>query len=886
MRRICVLWIILILMAVGFWGEIYGKGRGLSVVEAQRVSGAVKLDGVLTEKVWEGKGYSEFIQSEPLDGAPATEKTVVRVAYDDKAIYISARLYDSEPDKIIGRLGRRDEFVDSDWFIVSVDPYYDRRSGYQFAVNPRGSMADWTIYNDEYSDSTWDGVWECKTRIDGKGWTAEMRIPFEQLRFKQKDNYVWGINFRRVIKRKNEESGIIWVPRNESGFVSHFARLEGIQGINPGRKIELMPYSVGKAAFGTKEEGNPFATGKDYFANAGLDLQLGLKSNLTLNLTINPDFGQVEVDPAVINLSAAESYYSENRLFFIEGADIFRFGKGGTNRNIGANWGDPQFFYSRRIGRPPQGSVDSDGYVNYPDWSTILAAAKITGKIGNGWNIGFLSALTQREYAQIHLEGQRSRQEVEPFSSYTVLRGQKEFNEGRQGLGFISTGVLRNLNSPELKDSLSKDALSFGVDGWTFLDKGKTWVVTGWLGATRVSGSKETIWDLQHSYPHYYQRPDVSHVRLDENATSMSGWAGRVILNKQKGNFIVNAALGAVSPGFNSMDIGFQWNSDVINGHIMAAYRSFKPGKIFRNWNVNLFTQRNYDFGGHKIGEQRVILIAGAQFLNYWNTFFQLSVNPKRWSKDLTRGGPLVLLPPTTWGEIGIDSDNRKPLVVSLYHYFSNSESGTKDRSISLEFRWKPSSNFSISLQPAYSTSYDVAQWVTGVDDELMTDTYGRRYVFGTIDQKTISSSIRLNWIFSPKLSLQAYIQPFIAVGTYNDFKELAQSRSFDFNHFGQGGSSISYSEPDELYTVDPDGQGAAPAFTFDNPDFNYKSLRGTIVLRWEYNAGSTFYLVWTQNRSDYANPGNFRLGRDFGNLLRAPGHNIFMIKFAHRFNI
>ncbi|NIM18564.1 MAG: hypothetical protein GTO45_41835 [Candidatus Aminicenantes bacterium] len=838
------------------------------------------------EKTWNGKGYSGFIQSDPVEGAPASEKTVVWVAYDNKAIYISARLYDSEPDKIIGLLGRRDEFVDSDWFIFSVDPYYDRRSGYQFAVNPAGSMVDWTIYNDEYSDSTWDGVWECKTRVDDKGWTVEIRIPFAQLRFKQKDHYVWGVNFRRYIKRKNERVGIVWIPKKDSGFVSHFARLVGMKDIKPGRHIEFLPYSVGKAAFGTKEEGNPFATGKDYFATGGLDLKVGLKSNLTLDLTVNPDFGQVEVDPAVINLSAAESYYSEKRPFFIEGSNIFVFGRGGTNRNIGANWGDPNFFYSRRIGRPPQGGVDTDGYVDYPDWSTILAAAKVTGKIGNGWNIGFISALTQREYAQIDLDNQRSREEVEPFSSYTVLRAQREFNEGRQGLGLISTGVLRDLRNPALKDTLNRNAFSFGVDGWTFLDKDKMWVVSGWFGATQVSGSKEAIWDLQHSYPHYFQRPDASHVSLDENATSMNGWAGRLILNKQKGNFVVNAALGAISPGFNSRDMGFQWSGDVINGHIMVAYRSFKPGKIFRNWNVHLFTQRNYDFGGHKIGEQRLIFIGSAQFLNYWSIYGQLSVNPERWSKDLTRGGPLTLLPPTTWGEFEIASDDRKPVVLSLYSYFSSSQSGSWEWSPSLGIRWKPGSNFNISLNPRYSTSHGVAQWVTAVDDEFMADTYGTRYIFAAIDQKIVSCSIRLNWIFTPKLSLQAYIQPFIAVGAYKGFKELARPRSFDFNRFGQGDSSISYSDVDELYTVDPDGPGAAPVFTFGNPDFNYKSLRGTVVLRWEYRPGSTLYAVWTQNRADYSYPGEFRLGRDLGNLFRAPGDDIFMIKFTYRLKI
>jgi hypothetical protein len=837
------------------FSAVYGNGKGSGVIEAVRADAPIRVDGLLDEKTWNRKGYSGFIQSDPVEGAPATEKTIFWVAYDNKAIYISARLYDSEPDKIIGLLGRRDEFVDSDWFIFSVDPYFDRRSGYQFAVNPSGSMVDWTIYNDEYMDSTWDGVWECKTRVDDKGWTVEMRIPFEQLRFKQKDRYVWGVNFRRYIKRKNERAGIVWIPKKDSGFVSHFARLEGMKSIKPGRHIELLPYSVGKAAFGTREEGNPFAAGKDYFAGGGLDLKVGLKSNLTLDLTVNPDFGQVEADPAVINLSAAESYYSEKRPFFIEGSNIFVFGGGGTNRDIGANWGNPRFFYSRRIGRPPQGGVDTGGYVDYPDWSTILAAAKVTGKIGKGWNIGFISALTQREYARIDLDGQRSREEVEPFSSYTVLRAQREFNDGRQGLGFISTGVLRDPRNPGLKDTLNRSAFGFGVDGWTFLDKDRIWVVSGWFGATQVSGSKEATWDLQHSYPHYFQRPDAAHVGLDENATSMSGWAGRVILNKQKGNFVVNAALGAISPGFDSRDMGFQWDSDVINGHIMAAYRSFKPGKIFRNWSVHLFTQRNYDFGGHKIGEQRLIFIGSAQFLNYWSIYGQLSVNPERWSKILTRGGPLTRLPPTTWGEFAIESDDRKPVVLSLSGYFSSSPSGSREWSPSLEIEWKPGSNFNISFNPSYSTSHDVAQWVTAVDDESMTDTYGTRYIFAAIDQKIVSCSIRLNWIFTPRLSLQAYIQPFIAVGAYKGFKELARPGSFDFNRFGQGDSSIFYADVDELYTVDPDGPGAAPVFTFGTPDFNYKSLRGTVVLRWEYRPGSTLYAVWTQNR---AVPGNF----------------------------
>ncbi len=871
---------------------LYGVQLGFAVtgqdrvIEAVRTTEPINIDGKLEEKVWQGKGYSGFIQSDPTAGAAATEKTIVWVAYDNKAIYISARCFDSEPEKIIGLLGRRDDYVDSDWFIFSVDPYFDRRSGYQFAVNPAGTIVDWTIYNDENRDSTWDGIWESRTRIDGKGWTVEMKIPFEQLRFKKKEDYTWGVNFRRTIKRKNEVAGLVYIPKEESGFASRFARLKGISAINPGLYIEMIPYTIGKAQFSPKEIGNPFETGKDFLANGGIDMKIGLKSNLTLDLTVNPDFGQVEVDPAVINLSAAESYYSEKRPFFIEGANIFSFGYGGSNRNIGANWSSPRFFYSRRIGRSPQGSVTREGYAQYPEWSTILAAAKITGKIGSGWNVGFLSALTEREYASIDQDGARLSEEVEPFSYYGVLRAQKEFNDGQQGLGFISTSVLRNLRTDNLSDNLNRNALALGVDGWTFLDKEKTWVVSGWFGGTRVSGGKERIWDLQHSYPHYFQRPDAGHVELDPNATSMSGWSGRLTLNKQKGNFIVNAAVGAISPGFDSRDLGFQGGTDIINGHVMASWREFKPGKLFRDWSVSLFTQRNYDFAGHKIGEQRLIFIANARLLNYWSLYAQVSYNAPRWDKDLTRGGPMVRLPTRVWGETGINSDNRKPLVFSFSSFWSTDRTGSNSIDLSGGLRWKPGSNFSLSVNPSFTVSKDVAQWVTGIDDETMTGTYGRRYVFSRINQKVVSCSIRLNWIFSPKISLQAYIQPFMAVGDYVDFKELVSAKDFLFNQYGAGAGTIEYSAEDGVYSVDPDGMGGAPGFSFDNPDFNYKSLRGTIVLRWEYRPGSAIYVVWTQNRIDTANPGDFRFGRDFRNLLSARGDDIFMIKFTYRIKL
>lgn len=876
LTKVFILLTVVLFLAIGTNAKEMAQKR----VKAYKAGETIKVDGYLNEAVWQKKGCDQFTQSDPLDGAEPTERTVVWVAFDQQAVYIAARLYDSQPDKITGRLGRRDDFVESDWFITAIDSYYDRRSGYQFAVNPEGSIVDWTIYNDEYLDTTWDGVWESGVCKDDKGWTVEIGIPYNQLRFKKKENHVWGVNFCRIIKRKNEKTWFSWKPKEESGYVSRFARLEGIGKINPGRKIELLPYAAAKAAFSPEEEGNPFRTGEKFSANAGTDLKIGLKSNLTMDLTFNPDFGQVEVDPAVINLTAAEIYYQEKRNFFIEGADIFRFGNGGANKFLEIGWEKPQFFYSRRIGSAPRSSVNSAGYIDYPEWTTILAAAKLTGKIGKGWNIGFLNALTEREYAQIDIDGKRSAEEIEPFSYYGVLRTLKEFNESRQGLGFIATSVLRDLRNDNLENLLSRDAFAFAVDGWTFLDKKKTWVVTGWLGMTRVSGSRTYIANLQESYPHYFQRPDASHLELNEDDTSLSGWAGKFILNKQKGNFLFNAALGAISPGFDSSDMGYQTTCDVINAHILVGYQSFKPGKIFRSWALRIVPQIAWDFGGHKILERRPTLYGHLEFLNYWRINYSLSFDPETLSKEQTRGGPLVLIPGSMWAEFSINSDSRKPVVFSPGFFLYKWDCGSNLKVPYAEFRWQLGSRFSLAVSPEYEYRHKVAQWVTNVEDKRMVETFGTRHIFADLIQETFSCSIRVNWLFSPRLSLQVYLQPFITAGDYTGFKELARPKSFSFNHFDNNNSTINLE--DGCYTIDPDGTGETPPFSFYDPDFNYKSLRGTIVLRWEYRPGSTLYVVWNQNRADYANPGDFKFGRDFRELFRAPGDNIFMIKLTY----
>jgi hypothetical protein len=859
------------------------------VVQAVRSTEPITLDGRLDESVWKTAPHAiGFTQNDPQDGAPATEQTDVWVAYDDHALYVAALCHDSDPAKIRKRLGRRDTQTDSDWFMVAVDPYFDKRSGYAFYANPAGAITDAALSNDVNRDESWDGLWENKAAVNGEGWAIEFRIPFNQIRFPKKDEYVWGINFQRMVRRKNEQSSFSWVPKSDPAFVSRFARLEGLRGISPGGRVEFMPYAVSRAQFRPAESGNPFETGKRALANAGFDLKVGLKSNLTLDATVNPDFGQVEVDPAVLNLSAYETYYEEKRPFFIEGASLFNnFGRGGVFLNANINWPQPTFFYSRRIGREPQGYVTEDGYVRMPDRTAILGAAKLTGKLGGSWNVGFLNAVTGREFAQIDQLGTRLSQEVEPFSYYGALCVQKDINEGRSGIGLMATGVMRDLNNEMLAGVLNKNAFSLAADGWVSLDKKKDWVVGGWAGATRVEGSVEDILRLQNSSMHYFQRPDATYVEVDPLATSLSGWATRLNLAKQNGSLLLLASAGAISPGFDPNDTGFQYGaSDIINLQFLPGYQWTKPGKLFRYALVLGGWFRNYDFGGNKNWDGGLLSVQG-QLRNFWQFNTMFAYNPDTISKNLTRGGPLAIIPSGYQVDLSVNTDSRKPFVFEVSSSFYRRPKASDEWSGQLSVRWKPGSNFSLSVGPTLGFERNDIQWVTKVTDAAMAATYGARYIFARIDQKVLGSEIRLDWTFTPKLTLQAYLQPFVAVGHYDMFKELALAKSFAYNVYGEGTSTIGYDDASGVYTVDPDGAGgAAEPFSFGNPDFNYKSLRGTVVLRWEYRPGSLLYFVWTQNRADYANPGSMRLGRDIGDLFSAPGDNIFLLKVSYRWNM
>ena len=850
---------------------------GMRVVTATATAEAIQIDGRLNESAWaQGVAADQFFQLDPDEGMPATERTEAIVLYDSDAIYVGARLFDSAPDSIVARLGRRDADQESDFFGVMLDPYLDRRSGYYFGLNAAGTLYDGVLVNDNSDDSDWDGVWQGRVQRTSYGWTAEMRIPYSQLRFYRQERYVWGINYIRGISRKQERAFLVYTPSDESGFVSRFPELVGIQDISPSRQLEIIPYVTSRASYDqTVSDGNPFNDGSVYGLDGGVDLRYALTSNLTMNATVNPDFGQVEVDPAVINLSDYETYFSEKRPFFVEGASVFGdFGMGGPRYNLRFH-DSPSFFYSRRIGRSPAGRLPGHAFSDVPDGTRILGATKVVGKLAGSWNVGTLQALTAREHARLQSgTGVRSEAEVEPATWYGVYRAQKEFTDGRHGLGFMSTVNQRFFSDERLMDQMNKRSLSFGVDGWTFLDKENTWVLNGWAGLSHLNGTEQRLLDIQRSSIHYFQRPDIDHVRIDSSATSLSGWAGRLGLSKERGRFSFNTAIEAVSPSFDVNDAGFQSGSDAINGHIGFGYSWPDPTRFTRDAFVLAALFRGIDFSGNAFS-RGAFAFSRIEFLNYYTAFGRLFVTPETVSTRRTRGGPLTLEPPGMGMDISVYSDRRKNFVVGLGVEMKRGESG-KETWLNTDIEWQAAPNVAIALSPSVSWETEKAQWVGAFDDPLATRTFGKRYVFAKLDRITLLSTVRLNWTFTPELSFQLYAQPLISVGDYSEYKELARSRSYDFIRYGEAGSTFDA----ETLVADPDGpNGLAQTIELPNRDFNIASLRGTAVMRWEYRPGSTLYLVWTQQRSDFTNDPWFEFGPSFNQLATAPMENVFVLK-------
>ncbi len=874
-----------------------GRGEGRRSVRAVAATSPIVLDGRLTEAAWQAAPRTTgFVQRRPVEGARVRHPTEVRVVYDDDAVYVGARMFDDSAGSVTRQLVRRDGFGNFDSFQVTFDTNLDARTGYAFRVSAANAQRDAYLFDDGREDGAWDAVWGSEVALDSAGWTAELRIPLSQMRFEASpDPQTWGVHFARERVRSNEVSHFPLISATQQGEVSQFARLEGIRAVRSARRIEVRPYLLSRIARGPAEPGDPFDDGSDLQGRMGGDVRVGLGPQFTLDATINPDFGQVEADPAVINLSAFETFFPERRPFFVEDARIFDFSlSGGRN----------QLFYSRRIGREPHGSEPNDAeFADVPEATSILGAAKLTGRTTAGLSIGALAALTERETGRAVLEGNPAPVSflAEPRTVYGVARAVQEFNDGASTLGAIATVARRAIPAAGTFDFLPSTALSFGVD-WEHQWNDREWALSGYVAGTHVRGDTAAISRIQRSSDHYYQRPDARWVSFDSLATSISGIDWRVTFERRRAEHWTGAIwLGEVTPGFENDDLGFANRQEKLDLGARVSYREIDPGRTLRSYRARLETSHEWSHDAlddafsaeswgraHVDGEVEASL--DLELLNYWEIDLSASVDPEVVDRTATRGGPLMLEPRSWSGRLSVSSDSRRAISFEPSVSLSGSALDAGSRlDVSLEAQIRPSSRVEIELEPSWERRTDGAQYVITSSALPYAPTFGNRYVFADLERRELSLETRVDVAFTPDLTLELFAQPLISSGDFVAYKQLLAPESFEFDVFEEGSFAGTGDEPacaagrtcvdagNNRY-VDFDGDGAVDE-AFEDADFNVRSLVGNAVLRWEYRPGSTVFLVWQRQQRDRADVGDFDFGRDAGALFDSPADDVFMVK-------
>ena len=786
------------------------KGQEKSI-QAMRINPhPPTIDGVLDDAIWQKAPASDsFTQRDPEEGEAPTERTTVQLAYDDEALYIAVNCYGTSPDSVVARLSRRDHWTEMDWVSVNIDPHHDHQSGYWFLLGASGWQMDGILYDDDNDDDTWNGVWEGDAAIGETGWSAEYRIPYHVLRFAQADDYTWGINVQRQILRKEERNQWVMIPRGQSGWASRFGHIEGIKDITPPRHLEALPFALSRTG-----------GGDTFFGSAGLDLRYGITPSISLNATVNPDFGQVEADPAVLNLSVFETFFDERRPFFIEGNTLFQ----SPHPNIVGIGGPAQLFYSRRVGRQPGrfDLPDDSEELHRPQSTTIIGAAKVSGKTAGRTSFGLLQAVTADENARItDAEGNRRDFRVDPLSNHLVGRIEQD-----------------------LQTNSSIGATFTAVNGRNF----------GGAYAGSVDG---TLKWKENAY-RIFSRLSTSSVDGDDGRSK--GYEGVLYFSKFSGNFGGQAYADARSPGFEVNELGFMNRNDRIQtgAHIYAQIQ--KPWALARQSGFNLNTWSHWNYDGDRLA-RGLNFNNWHQLKNYWSFNFGINRDLRAQDDLGTRGGPVMEQPAGVSFWSGFSTDDRK--AVSLWANANGSRADGAfghSRRFSFGTTYKPASNLQFEIGPSYNSRRNFAQWVDNVDTDG--DSEDDAYVFGELDSQVLDLTVRAQVAFSNRLTLQGYLQSFVTAGDYKDFKQLARPYSYEFLPFTYEG---------------------------DNPDFDRRSLRSNLVLRWEYEPGSTLFLVWSQSRSasfDEVLDPDFSPLSGVGNSFTDEGDNLFFIKLNYWSNI
>ncbi|HMJ18781.1 MAG TPA: DUF5916 domain-containing protein [Gemmatimonadaceae bacterium] len=811
---------------------------------ATRATTAPVLDGKTDDPAWQNaQVIDQFLQYQPKKGAETRFKTEVRITYDDKYIYVLGRMYDPAPDSIVSLLSRRDVRTASEQLKIVIDSYHDRRTGFEFCVNPAGVKRDYYVYDDNNEDPTWDGIWDVATKVDSVGWVAEFRIPFSQLRFGNSADHTFGLLVVRDVARTSERISWPLYDNDKQGYISQLGELSGIRDLAAVRRLEVTPYVV------TKNETRPSASSFNHpqSLSAGADIKYGLSSNLTLDATINPDFGQVEADPAVLNLSAFEQFFEERRPFFLEGAGIFSFRTACGDIDTQCTG----LFYSRRVGRSPQ-LAGVYGDASSPMNTTILSAAKVGGRLGRGLSVGFLDAVTQRE------QGAQGAT-IEPQTNYAVARLQQSVFGGSGDIGAMVTGTNRSMDA-QSSPYLRSGAYTGGIDvRKRFFNK--NYELTGYIAGSLVRGTAAAIASTQLDGVHRYQRPDDK-LSFDPNRTSLSGNAERLTISKFGGGVTrFQSVYQRFSPGFETNDVGFQPRADEQMFRNWLAFQFNNPSKVYRAAFFNFNTFQTWTTEGLPTN-MSLNTNWHVQFPNQWwghigGNFGNFKAT---YADREARGGPAVRRSTDYDMWSGIELDSRKSWTPNMFFGQYGGDAGhSVGRWINPAIDLRMTSRFSTSLGFNYEKATNDNQWngnfgVSGVDTT--------HYTFARLNQTTLSLTSRMNFTASPSLSLQFYAQPFITTGKYTDWRELANPRAEKY---------------EDRYK---------PYLGGDPGGFDFKQLRSNTVVRWEYRPGSTLFFVWQQGRelsSDVASDFNF--GHDFKNLFSLHPNNTLLIKASYWFN-
>ncbi|MGH7557564.1 MAG: DUF5916 domain-containing protein [Gemmatimonadota bacterium] len=861
--------------AVG--GQSLPDGTDIHVAAARRAeavqvtAGSVEVDGVLDDQAWgSARWLTDFTQKEPEQGTPASLRTEVAFLYDGSALYVGARLQGSDRAGIADLMTRRDESGQAERLIVSLDTFHDRRTAYSFAATAAGVRIDYyhPVDHEHERDYTFDPVWSARTRVEDDGWTLEMRIPFSQLRFNPGAELIWGVNINRYIPTLNEDDYWIVVPRDETGWASRFGELVGIRDVPATRRIELIPYLASSAAITSDalfDREDPFTDRVDRDLRAGLDLRMGLGPNLTLDATVNPDFGQVEADPAEVNLTAFETFFDERRPFFTEGRQNFLAG-------------GPEYYYSRRVGAQPHGSASGD-FVDTPRTTTILGAGKVTGRLPSGLTVGALAAVTDDERARTFDVETGSIDEVvvEPLTEYGVLRLQQQIGDNASTVGVTLTAMNRDFaEADELAARVPEHAFAGGID-WNKRFTDGWYEILGHVGFSHVSGDTAAIGRIQRSSAHFFQRPDQDHVELDPTRETLTGWSMAVRGGKRTGHWRWNHGLWMDSPDFEINDVGRLGRADDIQSWVEVFYHETDPGDVFRNWLVGAYTNQSWNFDRVR-KDGHVGLIAEWTLLNFVQGFVETGEDHRVLDDALTRGGPLMEAPRSRWLAVGVFSNFNNPTRVGLRSLGRRDELGGWQYRIDPELHLQATDRLGLSLVPRWIRTRDSRQFLLSRDGGPAA-TFGRRYVFGFIDRSEIAAQIRASYSFSPDLHLELYAEPFASSGRYFGIGELEAPRTNDLVLYGEdGGTTLARDGETGDYTVTAGGE----TFEIENPDFDVLSFRSNLVMRWEWRPGSTLFLVWQQNRSADEKRGRLVGPDELLDSFGADGENVLAIKFTY----